>query len=154
MEQIASDSRRAFFLRVLAPDEPLDPPFGDEPYPALVWAAVPTTDAQKQRIADVLIASGCRYVVCGGVESGRWEEAADLAFVAQNLSEAEFDERHVMTTSHRGEEDEVAFFFVHNTCFGEHDFTRYLMLMIGADEGAQARLAAAVRAEAGPHPRA
>ena len=134
---------------MLAPDEPLDPPFDDQPYAALVWATVPTTDARKQRIADALIASGCRYVVCGGVEPDSWEEAADAAYLAQDLSEAEFAERHVTTTSHRGEtEGEVAFFFVHCAFIEGDDFASCLVLLIGADDRVQARLTAAVRAEA------
>jgi hypothetical protein len=153
MQQIASDSRRAFFLRVLAPGEPLGSPFGGEPYPALVWATQPTSGEQRQRIADALIASGCRYVVCGGVESDAWEDAADCAYIGQDLPEPVPNALFVMTTSHRDEsESEVAHFFVRDTSFGGHDFMRYLVLMIGMDEDVQARLAAAVRAEAGPHP--
>lgn len=147
MERIASDARRTFHLGVLPPDEVPDPPFDGERYPVLVWATRPTTDVQKQRIARALIASGCRYVVCGGVESDAWEDAADRAYLEQDLLEPVPDDRFVMTTSHHGEpEDEVAHFFVHNTCFGDHDFTRYLVLLIGADDGVQTRLAAAVRA--------
>jgi hypothetical protein len=57
------------------------------------------------------------------------------------------------SVSHLGErEDEVAHFSAHNTNFGAHDFTRYLMLMIAADEDVQARLTETVRAEVGPHP--
>jgi hypothetical protein len=148
MDQIASDSRRAFFLRVLAPGEALTSPFDGEPYAALVWATTRRTPAaQKQRIATALIATGCRYVVCGGAESESWEEAVDDAYLAQDLPEPVPDELFVMTSSHRGEpEDEVAHFFVHAT--GMHrDFARYLVLLIGADDGVQARLTAAVREE-------
>lgn len=151
MERIAWDARRTFHLRVLMPDQAPDPPFDGEPYPALVWAARPTTDAQKQRIAQALIASGCRYVVCGGEESEAWEDAADHAYLLQDLPEPVPDDRLVMTTSHRGEpEDEVARFFVHDTCFGDHVFTRYLVLLVGADDAVRARLAAAVREAVDP----
>lgn len=154
MEPIASDPRRAFFLRVLAPDEALGSPFDGEPYPVLVWATRPASDAEKRRIADALIASGCRYVVCGGVECREWEHAADRAYIEQDLPEPVPDERFVMTTSHRGEpEDDVAFFFVNNTCFGDHDFARYLVLLVGEDDGVRQRLTAAIREHAaGPHP--
>lgn len=116
MEQVASGSRRAFFLRVLAPVEPLDPPFDGEPYPALVWATVSTADAQKFRIARALIASACRYLVCDGVENRQWQDAADHAYKEQELDEPVPDELFVVTASHGTKpEDEVAFFFVHNT---------------------------------------
>lgn len=147
MEQIASDSDRAFFLRVLAPDEELGSPFDGESYPVLIWATQRTSAAYKQRVAEALIASGCRYVVCGGVESEPWEDAADEAYVMQDLPEPVPDERFVMTTSHRGEpEDEVAHFFVHATRM-HREYPRYIVLMIGADDGVQARLTEAVREE-------
>jgi hypothetical protein len=148
MEQIASDGQRTFLLRVMAPDEDLGDPFDGELYPALVWDTRPASEAQKRRMARSLIASGCRYVVCGGVESEAWEHAADRAYTEQDLPEPVPDELFVMTTSHRGEEvDDVAFFFVHNTNFGDHDFTRYLMLLVGPVDGVKARLVEAVRAE-------
>jgi hypothetical protein len=147
MERIASDRRRAFFLRAMEPDEELGSPF-DGAYPALVWATRPTSAAQKRRLAEALIATGCRYVVCGGVECPAWEHAADLAYIQQDLPEPIADERFVMTTSHRGEpEGEVAFFFANNTNFDAHDFTRYLVLLIGDDPLTRERLIAAVREE-------
>ncbi|HEX6371834.1 MAG TPA: hypothetical protein VF006_23125 [Longimicrobium sp.] len=154
MERIASDRRRAFFLRVIEPDEAPEPPFGGEPYAALVWAARRTSDAQKQRTAQALIASGCRYVVCGGVESDAWEDAADGAYLEQDLPEPVPHALFVTTTSHRGEpEDEVVFFLINNTSAGGHGFSRYLVLLIGADDGVRERLTAAVRAQvAGLHP--
>jgi hypothetical protein len=148
MEQIASDGRRTFFLRVLAPGEVLDSPFGGDPYPALVWATGRTTEAQKARLCAALIASGCRYVMCGGRESEAWEEAADEAFTAQDLTDAGFRERMVMTSSLVGyPPDEAAFDFIHTTNFGEHDFTRYVVLMIGDDARVRQQLIAAIREE-------
>jgi hypothetical protein len=148
MEQIASDGRRTVFLRMMAPDDALDSPFGGELYPVLVWATVDTSAEYKQRLCESLVATGCRYVVCGGAECWVWEHAADRAYIEQELPEPVPDEQFVMTTSHRNEPpDEVAFFFVHNTSFGEHDFTRYLVLMIGEDERVREALNAAVRHE-------
>lgn len=149
MEQIASDAVREFYLRVVQPGEALGSPFGGEPYPALVWATGRTTASQKARLGAELIASGCRYVVCGGWECAAWEEAADEAFVAQDLSDEELAERHVTTTSHEREPaDEVAFFFANNVDFGPPEFRRYLVLMIGDDPRARAELVASLPAEA------
>lgn len=148
MEQIASDGRRTFFLRVLVPGEALDIPSDGDPYPALVWATRGTTVGQKHRLCAALIASNCRYVMCGGRESAAWEEAADEAFTAQDLTDAEFRERMVITTSYPGyPPDEVAFDFVHITNFGEHDFTRYLVLMIGEDDRVRQQLVAEIRGQ-------
>jgi hypothetical protein len=150
MERIASTETREFFLRAMAPGDSLGAAFDGEAYPALVWAAARTTATQKHRLCAELIATGCRYVVCGGRESAAWEEAADDAFAAQDLPDEDLDAGHLMTSSHEYEPpDEVAFFFFHNTSFGGHDFTRFLVLMIGADAGIRERLVSAIREEAG-----
>lgn len=144
MQQIASDSQRAFFLHALEPGDELSPPFEGEPYAALVWATRPTSEAQKQRITHALIASGCRYVVCGGAQSEAWEEAADDAYLVADLPQDDV----VMTSSHRGEPpDEVVFFFANNTRL-HGEYTRYLVLVVGPDEPVQERLTEAVREEA------
>lgn len=149
MERIASSATREFFLRVMAPGESLGAAFEGDAYPALVWAAGRTTPAQKHRLCAELIATGCRYVVCGGRECAAWEEAADDAFAAQDLPDEDFEAGHVMTSSHEYEPpDDVAFYFVNSTNFGGHDFTRYLVLMIGENAVARERLVSAIREEA------
>lgn len=151
MDHIASGGGREFYLRIMAPGDELGAAFDGDPYPALIWAVEPTTPAQKHRLCAELIASGCRYVVCGGAESSAWEEAADEVFAAQELSDEELDALHVMTTSHPDEPpDEVAFFFVHNTHFGGHGFRRSLVLMIGDEPGMRGRLVDAIRRQAEP----
>lgn len=148
MELVASGGGREFFLRVLAPGEPLGAAFDGDAYPALVWAAARTTATQKHRLCAELIATGCRYVVCGGRESAAWEEAADDAFAAQDLPDEDFEAGQLMTSSHEYEPpDDVAFFFFHNTSFGHHDFTRYLILVIGEHAGIREQLVAAIREE-------
>jgi hypothetical protein len=148
MQQIATDDRRAFFLQAMEPGDDLPPPFGDQPYAALVWATRPTSDVQKQRIAHALIASGCRYVVCGGAQSEAWEEAADDAYLTQDdLPDPVPQDRMVMTSSHRGEPpDEVVFFLANNTRL-HHEFSRYLVLLVGPDGPVHERLTEAVRTE-------
>ena len=142
MHQIASDPHRTFFLHAMEPND-APPPFDGEPYAALVWATKPTSEAQKQRIAHALIAGGCRYVVCGGAQSEAWEEAADDAYLVQDLP----DDDVVMTTSHRGEPpDEVVFFFANNTRL-HREYSRHLVLVVGPDAPVQERLMEAVREE-------
>ncbi len=131
----------------MQPDETLGDPFGGEFYAALVWATRPTTPARKHRVCAALIASGCRYVVCGGRESVAWEEAVDEAFVAQDLSETEFQDRLVMTSSHEREPmREVVFFFTIFTNLGPHNYKRYLVLMIGDDARIQDGLVSTLQA--------
>ncbi|HYW10957.1 MAG TPA: hypothetical protein VE871_03345 [Longimicrobium sp.] len=150
MEQIASDGRRVFHFRVLAPGEGLDPPFGGEPYAALVWAACRTTDVQKERPCTDLVESGCRYIVCGGAASEVWEEVADEVIVAQDRMDLDSPAEFVMTTSRTRETiDEAAYFLVRCTSFGHHDFTRYIVLLIGDDARVRETLIASIRAYAG-----
>ena len=147
MEKIAADGEREFYFRVMQPDEALGDPFDGQIYAALVWATRPTTPARKHRLCAALIASGCRYVVCGGRESVAWEEAVDEAFVAQDLPDTDIDENLVMTSSHKRESmDDVAFFFTRCTTFGPHDFKQFLVLMIGADARIQGELVSTVQA--------
>lgn len=146
MEKIAADSEREFYLRVMQLDDTLGDPFDGELYAVLLWATRTTTAARKHRVCAALIASGCRYVVCGGRESVAWEDAADEAFLAQDLPEADIDENLVMTTSHERESmDDVAFFFTRCTNFGPHDFTRFLVLMMGDNPDIRADLVATLR---------
>lgn len=147
MEPIASDGRRTVLLRVMAPGEAPESSSDGAPFPALVWAAVPTSAEQKHRLCAVLLADECRYVVCGGMEAAAWEDAADEAFAAQDLSDAESEARHVMTTSHPGESPaEVVFFLIWTTIFDEHDFTRYVVLLVGEDDRVREELVAGIRA--------
>ncbi len=148
MEQIASDGRRVFYLRVLAPGEGIDAPFGGDPYPALTWATVPTTDEQKASLCTDLIASGCRYVVCAGEECEAWEETADEVIIARERLQGEEvpDAEFVMTVSRTDETmDDVGFYFVRCTRFGKHDFTRYIVLLIGDDVRIRGPLIATIR---------
>lgn len=149
MEQVAADAYRAFFFHAMEPGEALEVPFGGEPYAALVWSARRTTDAQKARITQALIASGCGYVVCGGAESERWEDAADEAYLDQNLPHPVPDDRFVMTTSHPGEPPDEVVFFLTNATRLHREFARYLVLLVGDDDAVRQRLIDIVRHEAG-----
>lgn len=142
MQQIASDPHRAFFFHAMQPADAL-PPFAGEPYAALVWATCPTSEAQKHRIAQALIESGCRYVVCGGAECEAWEEAADDAYLMQDLP----DDGGVMTTSHRGEAPDEVVFFLANATRMHRDFSRCLVLLVGPDGPVEERLIESVREE-------
>jgi len=119
------------------------PLFDGEPYAALVWATRPTSDAQKQRITHALVASGCRYVVCGGAQSEAWEEAADDAYLLQELPEDDM----VMTTSHRGEPPDEVVFFLANATRLHRDFSRFLVLLVSPDGPVEQRLIESIREE-------
>ena len=137
MKPDRSVNGREFYSLVVEQTEDFALPFEQAPYPCLMWASKPTTPEFKAELARRLIESDCRYAVCGGTEHEEWEDAVDVEYVA---SDPDFDppeERFVMTSSHEDGADDTAFFFVHCTNFDEHDFRRYLVLLVGG--GAQVR---------------
>ena len=108
----------------------------DEPFVCLLWdhGGLGGQEPEHVAFARALIQSGCRYSVSAGKSCENWEAAFDLAWVEEYVDvTAEQQERdHVMTSSHEGEEpDAVAFFFVMNTCFDDHDFQRYVVIHLG-----------------------
>ena len=63
----------------------------------------------------------------------QWHDEVDETYVTRTL-DGEMDERFVMTTWHTDEPIlDVAFFFVWNTNFDDHDFRRFLVLQLGDD---------------------
>ena len=123
-------------------------PFPGALFPCMIWDHDGRfTEAQRGEVARQLLQSGCRYAVCGGRSCGAWHGTVDEEFVQQHLDDPDetLDDVHVMTTSHAEESpDEVAFFFVLNTNFGDHYFEHYLVLHVG-DGQAREEVDAAVR---------
>ncbi|MDO9017464.1 MAG: hypothetical protein Q8S73_13960 [Deltaproteobacteria bacterium] len=123
-------------------------PFADTLFPCMIWDHDGRfTEDQRAEVARQLLQAGCRYAVCGGQSCDAWHGAFDEEFVQQRMNDpdAALDDVHVMTTSHAGESpDDVAFFFVLNTNFGDHDFDRYLVLHVGDGQAMEA-VDAAVR---------
>jgi hypothetical protein len=109
------------------------------PYPCLLWdTRGDWTRAERDFVVTTLLDSDCRYVVSGGATCEQWHDEVDETYVARTL-DAETDERFVMTTWHTDQSvADVAFFFVWNTNFDEHDFRRFLVLQLG-DDPARAR---------------
>jgi len=117
-------------------------------FPCMIWDHDGRfTEAQRSEVAKRLLQAGCRYAVCGGHNCEAWHDAVDLEFVRQHVDDPDEtrDAVHVMTTWHADETpDDVAFFFVLNTNFDDHDFKRYLVLHVG-DGGTKDEVDAAVR---------
>jgi hypothetical protein len=108
------------------------------------------TAAQRSEVANRSLQAGCRYAVCGGQSCEPWHDAVDEEFVRQHsdVPDESADAAHVMTTWHADESpDHVAFFFLLNTNFTEHDFKRFLVLHVG-DGHAKGEVDAAVRRHA------
>lgn len=92
------------------------------------------TAHERDRISADLVASGCRYAVCSGFESSKWDDAVDLAFLNTSPEFAPPDERFVMTSWHDHESlREVAEFFVLNTSFDFFNPAAFVIVAIGDD---------------------
>jgi hypothetical protein len=150
MDLILEHQGRTFVQGQISDRSEFTPPFGARPYVCLIWDADGALAlAERQAVADAIIASNCRYVVCGGAQCEAWHDAMDEAFLAQNLEGEEYEERFVMTSWHAGEPvDEVAFFFVHCTVAEDEPDTKFLVLQVGGAWDTTERLQAAIRAEA------
>jgi len=141
---------RSYWLQGIDDVKAFEPPFEGTPYPCLLW------DTRGQRSLDdiqylsrALIASNCRYGVCGGLECDRWHDGLDEAFLSQGLSNDEEESRFVLTTWHTDESpDDVAFFFVHNTNFDDHDFKQFVVVQLGTDWTTEQALSEALREHA------
>ena len=147
MDRILERGGRTFgYVHVTAPSE-FSPPFGTQPFVCLVWDAEGTwNEVERSRLANAIIASNCRYVVCGGTHCEAWHDAMDKAFLDLELKEEEYEEHFVMTTWHTDEpESEVAMFFVHCTASDEEPFTKYLVLQVGGGWDTMQRLKGGVQ---------
>ena len=138
MKEISSPSQRRVLVgQVHSAAEPVDS-FAGEVYVCVLWATENGfSQAERRELATRLMQSGCRYLVCGGIDCEQWHDEADLAWVCLGL-DAPAAIPTVMTTWHTGEtEEEVISFAFNDTGFGGDAFTRFLVLVIGQD---QARL--------------
>jgi hypothetical protein len=81
--------------------------------------------------------------VCGGVGCEAWHDSVDLAWATDYADGNQPAE--VMTSWHTDESAaEVVWFFLMNTNFDHYAFTRFLILVIGDDDGISATLLANV----------
>jgi len=90
------------------------------------------TADERDRIASGLVNSGCRYAVCSGFESSRWDDAIDWAFLGTSPEFDPPDDKFVMTSWH--EQDslrEVAEFFVFNTSFDFFVPAAFVIVAVG-----------------------
>jgi hypothetical protein len=147
MNLIVDQPPRTFWLQVIDDIAGFEPPFAGTAYPCLVWDTKGHRQPDELRqLSTALIASNCRYGVCGGMDCERWHDALDAAYLAQDLSEREAEAKFVMTSWHTEEPlNEVTFFLVHNTNFEDHDFKQFLILQLGSDWTTQEALSEAVR---------
>ena len=121
-----------------------------QPFVCMLWdSEARATAEERQVLAAQIVRSSCRYAVCGGRDCEAWHDAIDAAFTAQGSSEAEEDERFLMTTWHSGESlQEVVWFSVQNTDPYEIPLEHRVFIELGGDQDVFRRLSRAVRREA------
>lgn len=147
MDVLAETEGRVFAaLAIDAPDDFVSP-FPGTLFPCMIWDHDGRfSEAHRSMLAKQLLQAGCRYAVCGGHNCEAWHDAIDDEFLEG--SDETRDDVHVMTTWHADETpDDVAFFFVLNTNFDQHEFKRYLILHVG-DGDTRREVNAAVRRHA------
>jgi hypothetical protein len=148
MDILAETQSKIYGAITIDTPEGFASPFSGHLFPCLIWDHDSRfTDGERSALAGALLAAGCRYAVCAGESCQAWHDAIDMEFVQRHIDDSQQVQEsvHVMTSSHERESpDDVAFFFVHNTNFAHHDFTRYLVLHIGKG-GPKERLNLAVR---------
>jgi hypothetical protein len=135
MDVLAEKDDKIYVRATIDRSDAFTSPFSGALFPCLIWDHDGRfTDTARSAIAKALLEAGCRYAVCGGQNCEGWHDAVDAEFVRAHLDDPNdvHESAHVMTTWHDGESpDDVAFFFVQNTNFEEHDFRRYLVLHVG-----------------------
>jgi len=123
-------------------------PFPGFHYYCLIWDHEGRfNDVDRSTVARALLESGCRYAVCAGNFCEEWHDAVDAVYETQHMDDIKeiSDADFVMTTWHKGASpDDVAFFFVMNTNFAEHNFQHYLTLHVGVSQAIE-KIESAVR---------
>jgi hypothetical protein len=136
MKLIAQCAEREFYARHVGTATALgDAPFIGLQFACLLWNhSVKRDVGAASALLGSLIDSGCRYLVCAGLDCQWWHDLADELLVGEYLdaTDEERERNHVMTTWHAQESpDDVAFFFAFNTSFDDVAFVRFLVLHLG-----------------------
>ena len=121
-------------------------PVGGTPFVCALFVADPAISEQERtRLAGELIAAGCRYAVCAGIECSLWHDWIDLAYADRVLGRGAPDEDFVMTSWHEGEAvADVLWFALVLTNFDDHVFEHLLVLVLGDDARLRSEIAAAL----------
>ncbi len=107
-------------------------PFENAPFAALIYVDDADISVEEQEaLSDKIVTSGCRYAVCAGYNSSSWDNSIDMADIKRNGGEV-IEDNLVMTTWHENEPlEDIVFFFLNLTSFGNFIAERFLVLVIG-----------------------
>jgi hypothetical protein len=112
---------------------------------ALFVADAGIDDEERMALSRQLVAAGCRYAVCAGIECSRWDDSIDFAYLETDANFDPPDETFVMTTWHEeASVAEVLEFALLHTNFGGHEFKHLLVLVLGEDAVLLAKIRSAL----------
>ncbi|MGO9094754.1 MAG: hypothetical protein ACLQGV_05975 [Bryobacteraceae bacterium] len=133
MEQIASGRGRRVWIEEIRTAAEFSTPRVRESYVCVLWDNESGFDStQRTELATALLNSGCQYAVCAGTACEAWHDEIDAVYLSQHSDQPQDDGSFVMTTWHTDEsEEDVMFFAFHCTNLAEHDFTNFLVLLVG-----------------------
>jgi hypothetical protein len=144
VERIRSKAGKAVWLD--APPHPyrIASPAPGTPFVcALFVADSAISEPERVRLSAELIAAGCRYAVCAGIECSLWHDWIDLAYLDTPASKDPKEAAYVMTAMLENEPAaEVLWFARTLTDFDDNVFEHVVVLVLGED----ARLMAEIRA--------
>ena len=132
--------KRYWWIGVAAPNGVATTSF-PSPNVCLLWDAIGTwTPSERATLLEALLASGCRYVVCGGQRCEEWHDEADELLALRGAAAKENDPL-VITTWHADEPiDEVAEFFVLHAHVLNTTIADHIVVQVGLDWDIQCRL--------------
>ena len=118
---------------------------------ALFVADAGIAAGERMALSRQLVAAGCRYALCAGVDCSAWDTSIDLACLEAERALDTPAEIVVMTTWHEHETPaEVLEFALNGTDFGDTVFEHLLVLVLGGDPRLRAELAAALGGPSDP----
>jgi len=110
------------------------------------------TAEEQRRLSEAIVASGCRYALCRGVECSSWDDSIDDAAVAAEIDGT--TRPFLMTTWHEDEPlEDVLEFMLERTAFDDFVPTAFVVAEVGGDGRTLAEARAAMeRARRGGQP--
>lgn len=139
---------------VFTPPYAFSSPHAGEPFALLLVICDPAVEAtERQEFCNQLVRSGCRYVLCAGLDTETWHDSVDDAYMATDPDFNPPLETHIMTTWHDDEPlaDVVDFMFDHAICDGSM-LKRHLIAFVGDDPLARIECESQVKRRASPPP--
>ena len=136
MKQIGLQDGKEIWLLTLKRPYNFTAHFSGEPYVCILVVNESSISAAEQSLLSTqIVQSNCKYAVCAGHQCATWDLSIDIAYLETDPDLSPPEDEFVMTTWHEGEPlEEVLWFGFNLTNFDDHDFKKYLILLIGANE--------------------